>query len=72
MCLTSFELGIMFKSAPSESFTFKITLDSAGQTRHKLECFADARNFAMSSAIELDLCALKKGEEKQLNRNKKI
>ena len=34
--------------------------------------FCGCCDFAMSSAIELDLCALKKGEEKQLNINMKI
>lgn len=43
-----------------------------GQTHHKLGCFADSHNFAMCSAIELDLYAIKKEEENQLNINMKI
>lgn len=62
----------MFKFAPNASFTFKITPDSVRQTHHKLECFPGARGFAMASSIELDLCALQKGEEKHLNINVKI
>lgn len=51
---------------------FKSILDSVGQTHHKLGCFADSHNFAMCSAIELDLYAIKKEEENQLNINMKI